>query len=205
MTTVNKWGQSPTQSSNMYWSSNLRRVIGSCTNGAGPCYVSYWSQVHWRVRLQRIKTPVLRGPSTNQNLLCTTSCHGVFLLCYQGHDHVGSKKFLGIPDGCCYLFFVPCSYLCVTVLQANPNDHYFWIKNRKYFGIFLSGTSETTGSLHLLGCTVEYASNAPTKETNIQISKDIRAFFFLKYIFLAKHRSSQVGVNYIYGHDCKVH
>lgn len=62
------------QSSNMYWSSNLPRVIGSCTIGAGPCYVSYWSQIHWRVRLQRIKTPVLRGPSTNQNLLCTTSC-----------------------------------------------------------------------------------------------------------------------------------
>lgn len=73
------------------------------------------------------------------------------------------------------------------------------------YNIAVRNITKRTGCLHLLDSAVKYTSNVPTKEINIYISKCIRAFFFLRYIFLAKHRSSQVGVNYIYGHDCKVH
>lgn len=71
--------------------------------------------------------------------------------------------------------------------------------------ISVSNTTKIAGCLYFLDCAEEYTSNVPTKEINIQISKGIKAFFFLRYIFLAIHRSSQVGVNYIYSHDCKVH
>lgn len=59
--------------------------------------------------------------------------------------------------------------------------------------------------LHLLIVRLNIQVERSMKAINIQISMCIRVFFFLRYVFLARHRSSQVGVNYIYGRDCKVH